>query len=89
MTPGQMTYDLRRLRLHGMIQRIPGTHRYQVSDLGFRVALFFTRVHARLLRPVLSELMPHSSPVDSTLRHAFDQLEHEINHRLEQEKLCA
>jgi hypothetical protein len=29
ITPGRMTYDLRRLRLHGFIQRIPGTHRYQ------------------------------------------------------------
>jgi len=49
MTPGQMTYDLRRLRLHGMIERIPGTHRYQVTDVGLRVALFFTRVQEALL----------------------------------------
>jgi hypothetical protein len=26
-TPGRMTYDLRRLRLHGLLQRIPGTYR--------------------------------------------------------------
>ena len=32
MTAGQMTYHLRRLRLHGLIERIPGTHRYQVTD---------------------------------------------------------
>ena len=25
MTSGQITYDLRRLRLHGLIQRVPGT----------------------------------------------------------------
>ena len=89
MTPGRMTYDLRRLRLHGMIERIPGTHRYQVTDYGLRVALFFTRVPARLFRPALSELMPHSPPVHSRLRQAFDHVEHEINYRLEQEKLCA
>ncbi len=89
LTPGRMTYDLRRLRLHGMIERIPGTHRYQVTEIGLRVALFFTRVHARLFRPGLSELMPHSPPVDSKLRQAFEKLEAEINHRLEQEKLCA
>ncbi len=89
LTPGRMTYDLRRLRLHGMIERIPGTHRYQVTKSGLRVALFFTRVHARLFRPALSELMPHSPPADSKLRRAFEKLEAEINHRLEQEKLCA
>jgi hypothetical protein len=46
-----MTYDLRRLRLHGLIRRIPGKHRYQVTTQGLRIALFFTRTHARLLRP--------------------------------------
>jgi hypothetical protein len=34
MTPGQMTYHLRRLRLHGLIKRITGTHRYQVTRQG-------------------------------------------------------
>ena len=34
MTPGQMTYHLRRLRLHGLIERIPGTHRYRVTRQG-------------------------------------------------------
>jgi len=31
ITQGRMTYDLRRLRLHGMIERIPKTHCYRVS----------------------------------------------------------
>lgn len=54
--PGRMTYDLRRLRLHGLIERIPRSHRYRVTDLGIRVALFFTKVHSRILRPGLSQL---------------------------------
>ncbi|WP_300970678.1 hypothetical protein [Thiocapsa sp.] len=51
-----MTYDLRRLRLHGLIERIPQSHRYRVTDQGLRVALFFTKVHSRILRPGLSQL---------------------------------
>ena len=31
ITPGRMTYDLRRLRFHGLIERIPKTHRYRVN----------------------------------------------------------
>jgi hypothetical protein len=27
LTSGQITYDLRRLRVHGLIERIPRTHR--------------------------------------------------------------
>jgi len=54
MTAGTMTYDLRRLRLHGVIERVPRTHRYQVTPFGLRVAMLFTRTYARLLRPGLA-----------------------------------
>lgn len=42
LTQGRMTYQLRRLRLHGMIERIPKSHRYCLTDLGLRTAWFFT-----------------------------------------------
>lgn len=54
--PGRMTYDLRRLRLHGLIVRLPHTQRYEITALGKRVALFFTKLNTRLLRPGLSQL---------------------------------
>jgi hypothetical protein len=53
-TASQMTYDLRRLRLHGLIQRLPRTNTYVLTTEGTRVALFYTKVHARLLRPLLA-----------------------------------
>jgi hypothetical protein len=56
LTQGRMTYQLRRLRLRGIIKRIPHTHRYQLTEHGLRVALFYTRLQARLLRPALSVL---------------------------------
>jgi hypothetical protein len=70
MTSGQITYDLRRLRVHGMIERIPQTHRYQVTDSGHHHALFLTRLHARFLRPGLAELTGHPPPVPAPLRAA-------------------
>jgi hypothetical protein len=80
--PGRMTYDLRRLRLHGLIQRIPRSHRYAVTDLGQRVALFYTKLNARLLRPGLSQLFDGcpkapNRPVAKAIKEldtAFDQL---------------
>jgi hypothetical protein len=52
--PGAMTYDLRRLRLHGFIMRIAKTNRYLVTTEGLKTALFITKTHNRLLRPGLS-----------------------------------
>ena len=74
-TPGQMTYHLRRLRLHGLIERVPQTHRYQVTDFGWRVAFFFTRVYARLIRPGLAQIVPQAPPLNHRLRLRFDQLD--------------
>ena len=51
---GSMTYDLRRLRLHGLIERIPHTHRYRITALGAQVAMLYARLYTRALRPVAS-----------------------------------
>ena len=51
--PGRASYDLRRLRLRGLIERLPRTHRYRVTRKGRRIATCFHRVYARVLRPGL------------------------------------
>jgi hypothetical protein len=43
ISQGAITYQLRRLRLHGLIERVPSSFRYRVTEFGLRVALFFTR----------------------------------------------
>jgi hypothetical protein len=48
----QMTYDLRRLRLNGLIRRIEHTHTYVLTPEGQRLAIFYTKVYNRLLRPL-------------------------------------
>ena len=67
ITPGQATYDLRRLREHGLIERIPRTHRYQVTPAGLRRAMFLTRVHDRILQTGIAQL---NSPAPTALRQA-------------------
>ena len=50
----RITYDLRRLRLHGPIERIPKTHRYRITAKGLRIAIFYTRLYNRSLRTGLA-----------------------------------
>jgi len=89
LTQGRMTYQLRRLRLHGLIVRRPGTHRYDVTPRGLRIALFFIRSYARLLRPGLAELWAPLGPASTPLRRAADQFETAINDYAAHAKLCA
>ncbi len=89
ITPGQMTYQLRRLRLHGLIVRQPKTHRYCLTDFGLRVTLFFTRTYGRLLRPGLAHLTTQSPAPPSPLRRAFEKVEVAIIQWITQQKLAA
>jgi hypothetical protein len=89
ISPGRMTYHLRRLRLHGLITRLPHTHRYQVTDEGLRLALFCTRLAARVLRPGITAILPATTTTDPILRPAFDRLDHALNQFLEEARLAA
>jgi len=72
-SPGQMTYDLRRLRLTGLIHRIGHTHRYTLTPDGIRVAVFYTKLHNRLLRPLLAADQPQAPPELRAALRAIDQ----------------
>jgi hypothetical protein len=89
MTQGKMTYDLRRLRLHRLVERIPKSHRYRVTELGLRAALFFSRAYARIFRPGLAIVTPHQARDDCYLRHGFDHLQNAMDAWCDKAKLVA
>ena len=83
--PGPMTYDLRRLRLHGLIARVPHTHRYRITELGARLAVLYVRVYARGFRPAAS------LPTSCTHRgsHVMERLDAALTKFLEEVRLVA
>jgi hypothetical protein len=89
LTAGQMTYHLRRLRLHGLIERLPGTHRYRVTRQGNRTLLFCTRTYNRLLRPGLAQIVPEQVLDDSVLRRGFDAFDQMLDHWIEEKRMSA
>jgi predicted MarR family transcription regulator len=60
--PHQMTYDLRRLRLAGLIHRFPHSNRYQLTTDGLRIAVFYTKIYNRLLVPLTAADQPQAPP---------------------------
>ena len=74
-----MTYKLRRLRLHGIIERVPGSHRYRLTGFDLRTGGFFTRIYSRILRCGIASTL-HQFPVPSAaLQRLFDKLDQELN----------
>lgn len=73
----QMSYDLRRLRLHGLIERIPGTNTYRTTPQGIRVAVFYSKARDRLLGPLLDA--GHLPPAPIELRQALKHIDRTLN----------
>jgi hypothetical protein len=85
----QMTYDLRRLRLKGVIHRIPKTHRYTATSYGLKVAFFCAKLYLRILRPEWMALLPADDQVPRPLRAALDALDTQIQKIHEEAALAA
>jgi len=79
LTPGRMSYDLRRLRLHGLIERISHTQRYRLTPFGLKTALFYSRTYQRLLRRGLSELHDPRTRASSALAIAFTKFQNTLD----------
>ena len=65
-------YDLARLRLNGLIDRVPGKNRYRLTSDGLRFAIFYTKLHDRLLRPLLAADQPPAPPPLRKALHTID-----------------
>ena len=88
ISQGAITYQLRRLRLHGLIERLPNSFRYRVTEFGLRLALFFTRTYNRILRPGLAAALPSLRAIDAPLKRAFDKIDTQVNAWIEQAQLA-
>ena len=75
----QMTYDLRRLRLKGLIYRSPGTNRYFVTPYGWKVARLFSRLEARVFRPAMSMFTGNDAVLPFPLRKALDRVDTQLD----------
>jgi hypothetical protein len=75
-TSSQMSYDLRRLRLHGLLRRLPRSNTYVLTPEGMRVALFYTKLHDRLLTPLLAADKP---PAPLPLRRALRVIDERVD----------
>ena len=89
MTPGRLTYDLRRLRLHGIIERIAESHRYRLTREGLRIALFFSRTYARLLRPGLDKIIPLARGGGTRLEKLLRSFDRELDKLFQGANLAA
>jgi hypothetical protein len=78
------SYDLARLRRNGLITRVPNRNLYRLTGDGLRFAIFYTKLHDRLLRPLLAADQPPAPPL---LRKAFRTIDTHIDQHIDHARL--
>ena len=75
-----------------MIVKIPRSRRYQLTDLGRRVAVLFTKTYGRVLAPALSALdprLPEDVVARSPVATAWRRLDKALNEFIESQLIAA
>ena len=83
-TMNRASYDLARLARNGLITRVPGKNLYRLTGDGLRFAIFYTKVHDRLLRPLLATNQPPAPP---PVRKALRTIDIHISERIDRARL--
>lgn len=91
-TTRQATYDLRRLRRKGLIERLPNSHRYIPTPFGRAVAVLFLKAHGRMLGPALALLdvaLPAEFSSRSPLATAWRHLDRALDQFMDHQQIAA
>ena len=75
----RMTYDLRRLRRKGLIERRAGTQRYFLTPQGWKVARLFACLQARVFRPAMVAFGHESAALPPKLIHALESVDRQFD----------
>lgn len=68
-----LRYDLRKLRAHGLIERLTGSHRYRLSSKGQKVALLMSLLRKRVYGPVAASAFVHRPSPDPVPPSRFEK----------------
>ena len=84
----QLRYDLRKMKAHGLLERIGRSYRYRLSDKGTKAALMFILFHKRVCGPLANSLFHHRpdealKPPVSKIETAYYKADHAIQHVLD------
>jgi len=83
----QLRYDLRKMKAHGLLERIGRSYLYRLSDKGVKAALMFVLFHKRVCGPLANSLFHHrpdeALKPDSKIEAAFHKADHAIQNVLD------
>jgi hypothetical protein len=89
-TLGQLRYDLAKLRVKGLVERIAGTQTYRLPSAGYRIAVLYLKLFHRIYAPLTAGILdpvPWDDRLPPERRASLDRLyvavDRALNHLFE------
>jgi len=83
----QLRYDRRKMKGHGLLERIESSYRYRLTDKGAKAALMFILFHKRVCGPLANSLFHHQPDEtlkpDTNIEAAYYKADHAIQQVLD------
>jgi hypothetical protein len=87
-TLNQLRYDLRKMKGHGLLERVGKQYAYRLTEKGARVAAMFVLFHKRICGPLANSLFHHrprrSSPPPAKIETAYHKADAAIQNLIDQ-----
>jgi hypothetical protein len=78
-TLNQIRYDLRKIRLHGLIERLARSHAYRFTQRGQKLALLLIQLRKRIYGPIAFGTLRHRPNKDHMPDSTFERAYHKID----------
>jgi hypothetical protein len=83
----QLRYDLRKLKAHGLLDRIGRTYAYRLTEKGIRIGSMFILFHKRVCGPLANSLFHHRpenrTPQPAKIERAYHQADTAIQNLID------
>ena len=87
-TLNQLRYDLRKMKGHGLLERVDKHYAYRLTEKGARVSAMFVLFHKRISGPLANSLFHHrprrSSPPPAKIEIAYHKADAAIQNLIDQ-----
>jgi hypothetical protein len=83
-TLNQIRYDLRKLRLHGLIERIPHSHAYRFTTKGQKLSILLVQLRKRLYGPIAFGVLRHRPNPDHMPDSDFERAYHKVDSAIDE-----
>ena len=79
----QLRYDLNKLRVKGLVERIGKTRRYRLTPIGLKLGVLLVKIRMRLLGPLASLIRQPKATASSLRSNSVDTAYREIDTALD------